>query len=120
MAIYFLQRLNTPVLPILHEIISSKKLLDKKSISNKLNKLKKNYSSELTQTSAETNNNQHEQLKNIFNDSVSLKIDLDELEYDHDTIDDFRVFNSNLSAYVSIAYFKTYLTSRFFLNKILY
>jgi 3-methyladenine DNA glycosylase AlkC len=42
MTIYFLQKLNPPVLPILHEIISSKKLLDKKLISNKLNKLKKN------------------------------------------------------------------------------
>jgi terminal uridylyltransferase len=77
MSIYFLQQLNPPCLPILHEIINSKKLNHAKN--------------ELTLPLTTTSTRKQRKAQN----------DSDEPDYDHDTIDNFGFFKRNLQDYIN-------------------
>ena len=90
MSIYFLQKLNPPILPILHEIINSKKLTN----FSKKNKTT-NQSDLNSDFEASTATKTKQRIK-----TTSLNDTLEEAEYDHDTIDNFNVFRKNLQDYV--------------------
>ena len=98
MSIYFLQQLSPPVLPILHEIIDSKKLNSIKKINEDLPKT--------TTTTTKTIDSISEISKLSLTKakqrtkSKNLNETLDEPEYDHDTIDNFNIFKRNLMDYV--------------------
>jgi len=100
MSIYFLQQLNPPVLPILHEIIDSKKVNSSKKMHEDLSKL--TATTKRTISTSETNKSPVKKEKQR-NKSKNLNESLDEPEYDHDTIGNFNVFKRNLKDYVRIS-----------------
>jgi hypothetical protein len=99
MSIYFLQQLNPPVLPILHEIIDSNKVNSSKKVHEDLSKL--TVTTKRTISTSETTKSPVKKDKQR-NKSKTLDESLDEPEYDHDTIGNFSVFKRNLKDYVSI------------------
>jgi hypothetical protein len=90
MTIYFLQKINPPVLPVLHEIINSKKL--NHDILSTSPKKKLSVSSKLA---FDQNNIEQD---NINNDNMS---------YEYDTIQNFSVFKKNVNTYVNGKCWKT-------------
>ena len=105
MSIYFLQQLNPPVLPILHEIIDSKKV----NSSKKMHEL--TATTKRTISTSETNKSPVKKEKQR-NKSKNLNESLDEPEYDHDTIGNFNVFKRNLKDYVRISTVFTFTFNR--------
>ena len=97
MSIYFLQQLSPSVLPILHEIIDSKKLSSNKKLIE--DSSKSTATTKRTDSISETAKSSLPKTKQR-NKSKHLKETLDEPEYDHDTIDNFNVFKKNLNDYV--------------------
>lgn len=90
MTIYFLQKINPPVLPVLHEIINSKKL-NQNILSTSPNK-------KLSISSKLAFDQNHLENDNINNENLS---------YEYDTIQNFSLFKKNVNSYVKGKYWKT-------------
>lgn len=99
MAIYFLQKINPPVLPVLHETINS----SKNSLLNAKTNLTNNKSKVKSVSLCEDFLSENQPQKQVINtnEDSSEQSDSDDLDQDRVDVKNFDIFKKNIQSYLS-------------------